>query len=125
MEPPRFAETVNVSEIVRRAPEDRELAERRAVSPVGEGVREEVQEVGEGNKEMHVQENDRVAPDSLAGSWDLDPSRTNSLSRGTLAASPVDMIGTTGSSPTLRVRLVWTVDSPGYRDEMPLRLITT
>eukprot|EP00954_Amorphochlora_amoebiformis_P017467 1319324-Amorphochlora_amoeboformis.AAC.1 len=58
MEPPRFAETVNVSDIVRREPEEREFGERRAVSPVGEGVREEVQEVGDGNKEVQLQEND-------------------------------------------------------------------
>eukprot|EP00954_Amorphochlora_amoebiformis_P008547 663527-Amorphochlora_amoeboformis.AAC.1 len=51
MEPPRFADTVNVRDTVKRAPERRELGERMAVSPVGEGVREEVQEVGDGNKE--------------------------------------------------------------------------
>eukprot|EP00954_Amorphochlora_amoebiformis_P001908 148200-Amorphochlora_amoeboformis.AAC.1 len=46
MDAPKLAETVKVREMVRTAPGVREPGERRVISPVVEGVRDEVHEVG-------------------------------------------------------------------------------
>eukprot|EP00954_Amorphochlora_amoebiformis_P006790 530525-Amorphochlora_amoeboformis.AAC.2 len=58
MEAPRLAKTVKVREILRIEPGVRESGERKADSPVEEGVRYELHEVGEGDGVMQFQEKD-------------------------------------------------------------------